>query len=438
MPSAHYYAHYYAHYDVAIVGLGAAGLCVLHEIVTQKTSDTALSIAMFDPSKTTPLGEAYSTQHPEHLLNVRAENMGIAADNPRDFFEWLKHCESEKHTPHAATDFLPRKLYGRYLLDKLQETLNLARQKNISITQIPHQVTRITAHANGYTLASDEHMPVTAAQLILATGNAFIASSSSKTIVKPWHYDFASLSNSPPSSITMIGSGLTAVDTIISVLATGYKGQIHCMSRHGWFPAAHCEPSPAIAPPAWLLDAKNIRLSTIMHAIKESLRTHVQSPWQAVIDGLRPHTITLWHTLSPLDRKRFLARYFTLWNIHRHRMAPLIHTTLMNALDSGQLHIIKKRYDKTSLKEGLVFDCTGPHYSALPQALATLLANSVLSVDATGAGLSCTDASSYKVSHTGCPPIYAMGALQLGANLESTAMPELRLQAKAIARHIVV
>lgn len=428
--------HDYAHYDVAIVGLGAAGLCVLHEIVAQKTSDMALSIVVYDPSGMTPLGEAYSTPHPEHLLNVRADNMGISADNPRGFFEWLQRTVSETHTPHAATDFLPRKIYGHYLRDTLQNTLKIAAKKTILIDQIPHQIIRIESGNNDYILNSDGHVPVRASQLILATGNAFSTSKSLQHIVKPWHYDFTSLSTSPPASITIIGSGLTAVDTIISLLASGYKGTIDCMSRHGWFPAAHCAPSPAIAPPAWLLEAKSVRLSTLMRAIKEAVRNHPQSPWQAVIDGLRPHTIALWRKLSLLDRKRFLARYFTLWNIHRHRMAPSIHALLSRALESGQLRIIKKRFDDIAPPNTLVFDCRGPHYSTYPHALDALIADSVLSIDETNAGLACTYASSYKVSHAGYPPVYAMGALQLGAHLESTAMPELRLQAQSIAHAI--
>ena len=40
-------------------------------------------------------------------------------------------------------------------------------------------------------------------------------------------------------SIVILGTGLTAVDAIITLRALGWLGSIHAVSRHGWFPHAH-------------------------------------------------------------------------------------------------------------------------------------------------------------------------------------------------------
>src|SRR5262245_10341107 len=97
---------------------------LLANIVRQ--AQTPLEIYVIAPEHT-GRGMAYGTSHPEHLLNVRAENMGAWADDREHFHAWLQQRGS-KIGPH---DFAPRGLYGDYLEEQLRNALREALQKEI-------------------------------------------------------------------------------------------------------------------------------------------------------------------------------------------------------------------------------------------------------------------------------------------------------------------
>lgn len=431
-------------FHVAIVGFGAAGLMVLRELIEVSAHPAGFSIAMFDASTFAARGTAYSTVHQEHLLNVRALNMGIAADNPQGFSEWLAYrAEPDGLNPHA---FLPRALYGDYLKAQWQQIRAHAAQKRITLVHLAETVELITPQAQGYRI-NTQVRTYDAAQVVLTTGNLFTSSpraqatrqSSNQPIQYPWQYDFAALKKLSPAEITIIGTGLSAVDTIVSLLAHGFAGRIVCCSRHGWFPAVHSAPCAPIAPSQDLLNRLNteeksdiapLRLSDILHAIRHTVRTHPNQPWQAVMDGLRPYTIALWQALSLTDKQRFLTRHFTLWNIHRHRMAPQIHSQIIEAIARGQLIIHRGRYTQAITNSGLVFDCRGPDYRTVPTALSALLEAGIVNRHESGAGLALVEDLSGRVTAAADFAIYALGALTLGARLEATAVPELRVQAR--------
>ena len=44
--------------------------------------------------------------------------------------------------------------------------------------------------------------------------------------------------------------------------------------------------------------------------------------WRTAVDGLRPHTQTLWRSLPPEERSRLIRHALRYWEVHRHRMAP--------------------------------------------------------------------------------------------------------------------
>ena len=59
-------------------------------------------------------GVAYSTEDPAHLLNIPAVKMGAWPDSPGDFAQ---------ATGSDPEDYVPRKLFGRYLRDILDASV---------------------------------------------------------------------------------------------------------------------------------------------------------------------------------------------------------------------------------------------------------------------------------------------------------------------------
>jgi uncharacterized NAD(P)/FAD-binding protein YdhS len=59
--------------------------------------------------------------------------------------------------------------------------------------------------------------------------------------------------------------------------------------------------------------------------------------WRSAIDGLRPTTQDLWHTMPAAEKARFVRHLRPWWDVHRHRIAPEIADRIDCAIDTGQL-----------------------------------------------------------------------------------------------------
>ena len=103
--------------DVAIVGGGAAGVLVALQLL----ADPALSlrVALIDPAAKPGGGAAYATAQATHLLNVPAGRMSAFQDDPGHFVRYLA-ARGYGDAELLATAFVPRRAYGRYLLDTLR------------------------------------------------------------------------------------------------------------------------------------------------------------------------------------------------------------------------------------------------------------------------------------------------------------------------------
>lgn len=401
-----------------------------------------LSIALIDPCCDVPRGAAYSTGHPEHVLNVPAIRMG--ADAPDGFYCWLEgdgaSLAARYGAPVSGDAFMPRMLYGDYLTAITREALQ-------RVTRIAHQAMRIEPVAQGYRLHFEGHDPIEAHRLILATGNGFHAKGNATHYYpKPWLCDFDTLARAEASDpIVLIGSGLTAVDTLVSLLMRKVRTPILVISRHAAFPAVHSaqplSPSPAFDPASLAA----LPLSQQMRLIRGFINEQVASgySWQSCIDALRPHTVSHWKTLDDAQRRRFFRHLFSHWNRVRHRMAPTLHPILaaghhqtirgsVAAIDGQTVTL----HDGQRFAASTIFDCRGPRYRLQDTPLyRALLSQSILSLHPTGMGFALTGPAG-RISAETAAPIHAIGPLLLGERLETTAVPELREQVKQLAEWI--
>jgi uncharacterized NAD(P)/FAD-binding protein YdhS len=181
--------------------------------------------------------------------------------------------------------------------------------------------------------------------------------------------------------------------------------------------------------------------------------------WRSVIDALRPTLQSLWQGLPSAERRRFLRHLRPWWDIHRHRMpAPAaasvaaelkagslqVHAgTILSVEPSGDAILVTWRPRGSEVRQAMravrVFNATGASNAAASpdRLLATLRSRGVARLDCLDLGLD-VNATLNLLDAMGQPNprIHALGPLTRGALWECTAVPELRVQAQAVARHV--
>ena len=137
---------------IAIVGGGISGTLVVLNVL--KHSQVPVSILWFDDKNAFCKGLAYFTQNDEHLLNVRASNMSVFVDVPEHFVSWL----SKNNFPYSATDFVPRFIYGNYVLSTFNQLKNS--NPKVTIEQFAEEVTSIRKENQEFMISATQNHQV--------------------------------------------------------------------------------------------------------------------------------------------------------------------------------------------------------------------------------------------------------------------------------------
>lgn len=449
---------------VAIIGGGAAAAALLSELL-ERQPPQPLHLDWYTGGKAPARGVAYGTGSDRHLLNVRAASMSMFAGKPRGFLDFAQRGD---HTI-AGTDFLPRRLYGDYLEAEVARALELAHAGGHDVRVLPFAVDAVVPENEGVTVIhGEENSRVDAAVLALGSlppqplgGVSEAALESGQYVTEPWGFLAAVKPDTRPLKVMVIGLGLTAVDVLLELSAQWPNAQFTAISRHGLLPEPHLAAASAPADDGSELieamrDAPDIRswIRLLREAVAQS------SDWRTVIDSLRPHTPKLWSVLPVAERARFLRHARWAWERVRHRMPPQVMTSMLALESDGRLQRQRGRLQAVNLAGGkLHLDLRSPHDGTISSMDADLVIQTVgLNTDvrrtqhrlirqlATNGhvtpdalGLGCEASSEGRLQHDGqaWPHLYAIGTLLRGTLWESTAMPEIRQQARNLADRIL-
>jgi len=439
--------------SIAIVGGGISGTLTVLQLIKQ--CKQPLTVFWFDTQNKYGKGYAYNTFDAEHLLNVRAENMFIFPDEPLHFVNWLQQF----HPTYNAKDFVPRKLFGEYVLHTF-ETLKHS-NPHITLQLIAEEVKSINKTTDGFEIKTSRTYLVQ--KVILGLGNFLPAHPKSQAqefinsknyFQNPYNVQLT-MQVQQQQHVTIIGSGLTMIDIIGSLNRYGYKGKIAVISPHAYIPQAHQEnPLPSVEP---FIDAnKSYRLPELVKLVNQQLKKAKKQQLNphSVIDLMRPHLQRLWLQFSLEEKQQFLRHLRHKWGVARHR-APAQSMVVFNDLvASGQLELLKGRISNISFQEKafditystaqepkqtlhtqLIINCTGPEsdYSRLKSPLIQdLVSKQLIAPDPLKYGI---DAQKDGQISAG---LYTLGPTLKGILWESVAVPEIRVQAQELASKIIL
>ncbi len=440
--------------DLAIIGFGFSGLATLMQLVRGVTALTVAVIA----SDRSGLGLAYGTPDPSHLLNVQANRMGAWAHDPEHFAAWLltpaaaAACGTLGVSLPGPVDFAPRALYAQYLSGLREDALRQAPRRGITVRWIDARADSIVPGPGGWSITAAGRS-LTARRCVLATGNeprhVFGALAHPDLHAGPWSVSGGGLSHRD-GPVVLIGSGLTAVDSVLTVRRLGFEGPIVALSRNGRLPAAHRRGIAALG-----LDAGAVAQMTTLAEILGFIGDQQAAghDWRSAIDALRPHTQEVWQRLPAEDRELVVASWGSIWNVHRHRMAPEVAGRIDAELGAGRLAVIATRRiapqvvderleiefetadgQTERLRAAAVIDCTGPQLDCARSdqpLLRELVTSGICRRHHTGLGLAADH--DLEVAEA----LYALGSLLTGQLWETVAVPELREQAAAVAAAVI-
>lgn len=463
---------------VAIIGGGVSGVSVFVKLVEK--ANLPLSINLFEKTGSLGKGIAFGTKAFFHPLNVKACRMGIDPDKPDEFYQWLKKSESiwrnmdssYHEIPLDPEAYYPRMIYSRYIQGRFNEATLLAEQKGISFVTHFLEIETIKLGDGRLELLAKEDQSFDADWAILATGippvKGFVFESEARLselgyIKNIWGDPKTLFLKKDLQEINrravIIGSGLTAVDAVLSLEQAGFQGSIDVISRSGQFPFAHSKHHKQ----EWVIEKilPNESCLQLFRALRKEWSDFLLTgkDWREFVDALRPHTVALWKGLGITGKKQFLRLLFSNWNRLRHRMSPESGEIILNLFESFRLKKIagtltnvesnvKGKLLVAYLPRGdqaprqteadLVINCTGPQYLLSKRKdtlLKNLLEDGLVLSDPLGKGLK-TDGKERLQGKTG-GRLFALGAHLFGENLETVAVPEIRMQAASIVKDIL-
>jgi uncharacterized NAD(P)/FAD-binding protein YdhS/predicted metal-dependent enzyme (double-stranded beta helix superfamily) len=454
--------------SVVVIGGGFSGTMTAAQIL-RNAGGAAVDVAIVERQGAVGEGLAYSTRDLSHLLNVPAGRMSAWPDRPNDFVEWA----ARRHGIADPTDFLPRHWYGEYVRESL---LSAAREAGEAsrLTVLFDEARRIIRRpAGGWIVNFGRGQSLHADAVVLAIGHRpppdaigrAWSGPRTRYIADPW-LPFATNAIQADDPVVILGTGLTAVDAVLSLNDETRRAPITLVSRRGLPPQAHAaQPLAAVdlreLTASWLA-APDPRVKDVLRGLRKKAAECCAEggDWRSVVDGLRPHTVTLWQRLSLEERRKFIARLRPFWEVHRHRMASAV-AERFNALrdrglvsilpgrvaaaqgdsDSVRLYIRESDDRLREVQAAWVLNCTGPAASNRAEAnpvIGSLLVHGRVRADKLGLGLETTDdGRAIDIHGHLLRDLFVVGTLRKPALWESTAVPELRLQAAAVAECVL-
>lgn len=450
---------------IAIVGGGFAGVAVALRLL--RRSPPPLHIQIVDPANTPGLGVAYGTSQEHHLINGVSKAISLFEEEPTHFTDWLeRQARAGGWTPPKGVAFAdslpPRRLYGAYLQETWRATLAQLRP-GVTLNHVRASVTGLESVASRYALTLADGTRLFADKVVLATGLlprhidrlpfsvSRSAQASRRYVADQWQpgaWDGVA----HDGRIVYLGSGLSALDGLISSEHAGFRGEHLALSRKGL--AVNERRTPEPWPDFLHIPESGLTLRQLIRQIRPQLRAIAArgEDWQRIVPTIRQQVDRLWSRASVRERQRFVRTLRSLWDVSLHRSAPAAlawqarvkaegryrhaagRLLGIDTLKNGRLAVFWRQRGSDAVQTveaDRVVNCLGFEYDWTHSdnpLCRDVLARGLVLPDPLGFGLQAT--------RTDCTLINAAGSLQHGLHAVGHPLRGVFWESNAVTEHI--
>jgi uncharacterized NAD(P)/FAD-binding protein YdhS len=382
--------------NIVIIGSGFTGSTLALELAQLKKN---AKIYLFEKEASFEFrGPAYTYLSESYALNVKAIDMGVDSNEPKEFYTWLNRKFPGKY---SEIDFVSRKLYGDYLTEKISPFLNnnifLVRDEVIDI-----ELSQKIVKAKNQNIKFDK--------IILAIGGNYLLPQ-----IDSRHFE--------QKEIRILGTGLSAIDSVNELVSGGYKGKIHLYSRRGLIPLPHDNSQPQTQ----LNFKKPWKLMQLFKEVVITARGKKEN--QYIVHEMRPHLTFLWQNFTEKEKRQFAKYIKPFWEVYRHRMSQSLFVMIEKLKMDNKLEIHKLQRDhREMLNNELVINCTGFKKNNDSELINNLINKKILNHDPLGWGINTSLIST--------KDFFVVGPLQKYEKFEITAVKEIREEVKRLARSL--
>ncbi|MFI5720706.1 FAD/NAD(P)-binding protein [Nocardia sp. NPDC051750] len=469
--------------DIAIVGGGSAAVALLDALAVSadEFADRPGSVTVFEPSPQLWRGRPYAADLDSVLVNSIPRLMSIRSGDFGHYSGWLGERSTGHLDQRLGEPLVPRGLYGEYLVDSAEGALAALRERGWSCGVVRGPVTNIVTAGDGFVLTTGDGQQHRASRLALCAGGGTSPDPYGLSGLPGYIHDPYPLARTldeiaPESAVSVVGSGLVAVDIVVSLAARGHSGRITLHSRSGMLPHVWQRPNPRVSRHLTgeritglyreqgfvtvddLVDLVRAEITGAGESF-DDFAAEILDTSEDPVARLRRHIgaiddpgigrrllresahqlgASVWPLLRETDRAR-LRRYFRTVNAVASPMVPVNALTVLDMLDTGCLRLARGVRAVEPVSGGFrVHDATGtgtadtvinavnPAPQAVPAAargLVDSLVDTGLATRHPEGGITPAD-----------PRVHIVGDLSGGGSFMTTGIPGIAGRAAVTAR----
>ncbi|MEU3609218.1 FAD/NAD(P)-binding protein [Streptomyces sp. NPDC035033] len=239
-------------FSIGVVGGGAAAVCLIDAL--SLTHSEPGSLTVFEPSPHLWRGRAYQVDTETLKVNATPDDMSVRHGDLAHFERWLETRDKIIGVRvgvdrWSGSRFAPRTVYGEYLEQTAYAALGELRRQGWRVDLVGEGVTSASRAANRVLLRTGNGRARAFDYAVLCVGgdspkDVYGLSGTPGFVADPYPIVSKLADVGEQDHVAVIGSGLTAIDIILSLAAQGHQGRISLLSRRGVLPGVRQKAVP--------------------------------------------------------------------------------------------------------------------------------------------------------------------------------------------------